>query len=68
MLIAYDCVATQNMGDQNSKAFWSYIKTLRQDNPSVEDFRIDDDLISNSGLKSEICNNNQLLEYDILVT
>ena len=45
---------TDNMRGENPKAFWSYIKKLRQDSPSVEDFRIDNELISNASLKSEI--------------
>ena len=39
---------------EDPKAFWSYIKRLRQDNPGVEDFRIDNELISDAGLKSEV--------------
>ena len=34
---------------ENPKAFWSYIKRLRQDNLSVEDFRMDNQLISDAG-------------------
>ncbi|CAB3986093.1 Hypothetical predicted protein, partial [Paramuricea clavata] len=39
---------------ENPKAFWSYIKRLRQDNPGVEDFKMDNELISDAGLKSEV--------------
>ena len=39
---------------EDPKAFWSYIKRLQQDNPSDEDFRIDNELISDAGLKSEV--------------
>lgn len=41
---------------EDSKTFWSYLKRIRQDNPGVEDLRINDDIISEAGLKADALN------------
>ena len=39
---------------ENPKAFSSYFKRLRQDNPGVRDFRVYNEIICDAGTKSEV--------------
>ena len=40
--------------EENPKRFWSYIKQLRNDDPGVADFKIDNRIISDGKAKSEL--------------
>ncbi|KAK2547515.1 hypothetical protein P5673_032476 [Acropora cervicornis] len=38
----------------NPKRFWSFIKHLKKDDPCVADFKVDGQIISDSGTKSDL--------------